>query len=144
MFTFRAFPQVDEILIMEKGWNAMNPPKNEEELIGHWFACIFKSTKAPNLCIRKIRKRFLTAEANEQGYIAAVKMDCLQLKLGVTDSILQGHKASLKDINAIPLKDVFMGPLKVIYCENGKWGFTLYLNAKKVFEKIKCREGCYL
>ena len=31
-------------MIMKKGWDAMNPPKNEE-LIGQWFACVFKSTK---------------------------------------------------------------------------------------------------
>ena len=84
LFTFPALPQVDKISIMEKSWDAMNPLKNEEELIGQWFACVFKSTKTPNLYIGKIRKRFLTAEVNEQGYVAAVEMDCLQLKLGVT------------------------------------------------------------
>ena len=124
---------------MEKGWDAMNPPKNEEELIGQWFVCIFKSTKAPNLYIRKTRKRFPTAEANEQGYIEAVKIDCLQLKLGVTDYIFRECKAPLKDIDVIPIKDVFMGPLKEkkYYCKNVKWKFPQYLNVKKVFEKIK-------
>ena len=75
-------------MIMEKGWDAMNPPKNEEELIGQWFACVFKSTKTPNLYIGKIRKRFLTAEVNEKGYVAAVEMD-----------IFREHKALLKDMS---------------------------------------------
>ena len=87
MFTFPALPKVDEIMIMEKSWDGMNPPKNEEELIGQWFACVSKSTKAPNLYIGKIRKRFLTVDVNEKGYVAAVEMDCLQLKLGVTNFI---------------------------------------------------------
>ena len=64
-------------------------------------------------------------------------MDCLQLKLGVTDCIFQQHKAPLKDIDVIPIKDVFMGPLKGIHHKNGKWEFPQYLNVKKVFEKIK-------
>ena len=124
-------------MIMEKSWDAMNPPKNEEELIGQWFACVFKSTKTPNLYIGKIRKRFLTAEVNEKGYVAAVEMDCLQQKLGVTDWIFREHKAPLKDIDVIRIKDVFMRPLKGIYRENGKWEFPQYLNVKKIFEKIK-------
>ena len=77
MFTFLALPQVEETLIMEKCLDAVNPPKNEEELIGQWFAYIFKSTKASNLYTGKIRQQFLTAKANEQGYVAAVEMDCL-------------------------------------------------------------------
>ena len=59
--------------------------------MGQWFACILKSSKTPNLYIRKIRKRFLTAEVNEQGYVAAVKMDCVQLKLGVTEESIKHH-----------------------------------------------------
>ena len=72
---------------MEKSCDAMNPSKNEKKIIGQWFACIFKSTKTSNFYIGKVRKRFLTAKANEQGYVAAVKMDYLQLKLRVTDCI---------------------------------------------------------
>ena len=90
------------------------------------LACVFKSTKTPNLYIGKIRKRFLTAEVNEKGYVAAVEMD-----------IFREHKALLKDIDVIPIKDVFMGPLEGIYRENGKWEFPQYLNVKKIFEKIK-------
>ena len=101
------------------------------------MVCVFKSAKTPNLYIGKIRKRFLTAEVNEKGYVAAVEMDCLQLKLGITDCIFREHKAPLKDIDVIPIKDVFMGPLKGIYRENGKWEFPQYLNVKKIFEKIK-------
>ena len=74
MFTFLALPQVEETLIMEKCSDAVNPPKNEEKLIGQWFAYIFK---ASNLYTGKIRQQFLTAKANEQGYVAAVEMDCL-------------------------------------------------------------------
>ena len=120
MFTFLALPQVDEILITEKSWDAMNPPKNEEELIGQWFACIFKNTKTSNFYIGKIRKRFLTAEAHEQGYVAAVEMDCLQLRLGVIDCIFREYKTPLKDIDVIPIKNIFMGPSKGIHRENGK------------------------
>ena len=76
LFTSPALPQIDEIMIMERRWDAMNPPKNEE-LIGQCFACVFKSTKTPNLYIWNIRKRFLTARVNKQGYIADVKTDCL-------------------------------------------------------------------
>ena len=47
------------------------------------------------------------------------------------------HKAPLKDIDVIPIKNVFMGPLKGIYCKNGKWEFPQYLNVKKVFEKTR-------
>ena len=50
LFTSPALPQIDEIMIMERRWDAMNPPKNEE-LIGQCFACVFKSTKTPNLYI---------------------------------------------------------------------------------------------
>ena len=46
------------------------------------------------------------------------------------------HKAPLKDIDVIPIKNVFMGPLKGIYCKNG-WEFPQYLNVKKVFEKLR-------
>lgn len=86
--------------------------------------------KTPNLYIRKIRKRFLTAEVNEQGYIAAVKME-----VEVRSNRIE-HKAPLKDIDVIPIKNVFMGPLKGIYCKNG-WEFPQYLNVKKVFEKFR-------
>ena len=59
------------------------------------------------------------------------------MKLGVTDCNFRGHKAPLKDIDVILIKDVFMGPLKGIYHENGKWEFPQYLNVKKVYEEIK-------
>ena len=49
-------------------------------------------------------------------------------------------KAPLKDTDVIPIKDVFMDPLKGIYHKNGKWEFPQYLNVKKVFEKIKNTE----
>ena len=55
MFTFPALPQVDE-MIVGKSWDAMNPLKDEEELIGQWFACIFKNIKTPNLYIKKKEK----------------------------------------------------------------------------------------
>ena len=74
-----------------------------------------KVEKDQTFDIGKIRKRFLTVEANEQGYVAAVEMDCLQLKLGVTDCIFREHKTPLKEIDVIPIKDVFMDPLKGIY-----------------------------
>ena len=74
-----------------------------------------KVEKHQTFDIGKIRKRFLTVEANEQGYVAAVEMDCLQLKLGVTDCIFRKHKTPLKEIDVIPIKDVFMDPLKGIY-----------------------------
>ena len=90
----------------------MNPPKNEEELIGQLFAHIFTSKKASNLYIKKILKRFLNDEDNEEGYVSALEMDRLQLKLEVTDRIFQEHKAPLKDVNVIPIKNVFIGPLK--------------------------------
>ena len=57
MFTFPALPQVDE-MIMGKSWDAMNPLKDEEELIGQWFARVFKNIKTPNLYIKKKEKDF--------------------------------------------------------------------------------------
>ena len=120
---------------MEKSCDAMNPSKNEKKIIGQWFACIFKSTKTSNFYIGKVRKRFLTAKANEQGYVAAVKMDYLRLKLRVTDCIFWEHKTPLKDNDVIPIKDVFMGPLKGIYCENGKWEFPQCLMFRRSLKK---------
>ena len=123
----------------------MNPPNNEANLVRKWYACIFRGKKTSNLFIGKVIRRFLLDQESEGGYACALEVDCLQQKFGVTDCILREHDKIGKDIGIVPVKDVFIGPLKGIYRDNGKWEFPDYFNIKVLFETIKKvdRENLY-
>ena len=93
----------EEELSPEQCWIAINPPVLENEIVGKWFGCIFNSRKCSNLFVGRALNRFLY---DEGGYTVALRLDCLQLKFGVTDCIFKEHNQSQQDIETFPIADI--------------------------------------
>ena len=121
---------------MEDCWKFLNPPTLEEEIVGKWFACIFATKRAVNLYVGRARRRFLTDSLENNGYAAAIEIEGLQQKLGVTNCILEEFKNS-SDIYNYPIRDVICGPLKAKFLGGGKWEFFEYGQVRTLFDTVK-------
>ena len=85
-----------QFLILGECWKGLSPPISETEIFGKWYACLFKAKKKPYLYIGTATRRCLN---NEGGLIAALEIDCLEQKSGVTDNVL---KQGQQDIGILP------------------------------------------
>ena len=136
--------EVDEsLLAFENCWKQLGPPTNEEEIIGKWFACIYLKQKQPYLYIGRALRRFLLDAEDENGAaVAALEINCLEHKLGVTDTHLKQGK---DDIDCFPVKNILCGPLEMKPLKGSKWDCTQYLEVRKIFERAKKmdREALY-
>ena len=125
----------DERMSMERCWECINPPIPESDIVGKWFACIYKSKKCANLFIGKATKRFLSDDIN--GYTCALEIDCLRQKFGVTDNIFQEYDVAGADVEIFPIQNIIYGPLKAKFLGARKWDFGQYHEIRKLFEKVK-------
>jgi len=77
-----SFTDTDEIECginqMKETWKYISPPNNEEEIIGKWFAVVYKGKKTENLFIAKAVRRFLL---DEMGSVDSILMRCLKAKM---------------------------------------------------------------
>ena len=92
----------EEMRVIEECWRYLSPPTKEKDLER---SCIFEHRKVPSLYEGQILKRFLNDEA---GLVVVIELDCLQQKLGSSDSIL---RQGTSDICVFPVKNVIADPL---------------------------------
>ena len=118
-------------LILGECWKGLSPPISETEIVGKWYACIFKAKKKTYLYIGRATRRFLN---DEGGLITALEIDCLEQKLGVTDNVL---KQGQQDIGIFAAKDVICGPLQMFPLQRGRWECPKYNEIRSLFEKVK-------
>ena len=99
--------------VIKTCWS-LNPPALEEDLVGKWYAVIFKDVgkkrSVKYLYIGKLIRRFLQAE---NGPVTAIEVHCLKHKTG-SGVILEDTPAHLPpDIYMFKIEDVIAGPLHV-------------------------------
>ena len=74
--------------------------------------------------------------------VAALEINCLEHKLGVTDTLL---KQGNDDIDCFPAKNILCGPLVMKPIQGSKWDCPQYLEVRNIFERAKKmdREALY-
>ncbi|XP_057302349.1 uncharacterized protein LOC130636595 [Hydractinia symbiolongicarpus] len=100
-----------------KLWKWLSPPTQEEEIVGKWFAVVFKPesanvkkrTPAASLYIGKATTRFLL---DADGPACGIEFDCLKLHVG-SGTILESYTGTMRDISLFKVHDVIAGPLEV-------------------------------
>ena len=113
-------------LILGECWKGLSPPISETEIVGKWYACIFKAKKKTYLYIGRATRRFLN---DEGGLITALEIDCLEQKLGVTDNVL---KQGQQDIGIFAARDVICGPLQMFPLQHAVDG-----NAQNIMKFVR-------
>ena len=94
--------------ILGECWKGLSPPISEAEIVGKWYACIFKAKKKTYLYTGRATRRFLN---DEGGLITALEIDCLEQKLSVTENVLKRGQQDIgifcrKKCNLQPITDV--------------------------------------
>ena len=122
---------------MEECWKTINPPELEADLIGKWFACIFRNKKTSSLYLGRVTKRSLSDDTN--GYACDVELDCLPKKYSTVNCTFEDYKSEEEeDIIIFPISDIISGPLRVKMQPKGnKWEFPQYLQVIKIIDKVK-------
>ena len=118
---------------MEYTWEFLNPPTNESEVIGKWFACIYNTKRGPNLFVGKALNHFLY---NENDHAAGLELSCLQQELGTTDNIIREHTVG-EDIGTFAVHNTICGPLKGVFLGGDKWEFPQYAEVRTIFERVR-------
>ena len=119
--------------ILQNTWDSLNPPNNEEDLVGKWYGVAFKTKRCHMLFIGKILKRFLK---DEEGPVETLEIRCLKNKIG-SGTILEDTPAHCPDISLFGLENVIYGPLDVIPVRGNKFNVPDYPLVLKHFDSVK-------
>ena len=99
-------------------WKNISPPTKEKEVVGKWYAAIFKDNKGKqNLCIGRALRRFLE---EEDGKISHLEIDCLKPHVG-TSNIMDEYPEHQNDVYMFKASDVFFGPVIMEPYLKRKW-----------------------
>ena len=91
-------------------WKQLSPPAKEEDIIGKWYAVIYKSRRVPMLYIGKVKARFLH---DKDGPVESILIRCLKPKIG-SGIVLEDTPAHQPaDEWHFPLADIIAGPITV-------------------------------
>ena len=121
-------------------WKSLSPPTVEEEIVGKWYAGIYKANLSAKkqklkllLYIGKAVRRFLV---DKDGPASGIELECLRLHVG-TSNIFESNPEHLKDIYVFPVKHIIAGPITVIPRKGNKWEIPSYPKIAKQFEIAK-------
>ena len=93
--------------------------------------------KQPYLNIGRALRRFLLDAADENGVVAALEINWLEHKFGVTDTFLKQGKDK---IDCFPAKNILCGPLVLKPVQGSRWDCPQYLSAENI-SKCKKEKG---
>ena len=117
--------------ILGKCWKGLSPPISATEIVGKWYACIFKAKKKTYLYIGRATRRFLN---DEGGLITTLEIDCLEQKLSVTENIL---KRGQQHIGIFAVKNVICSPLQMFSLQRSRWECPKCNEIHSLFEKVE-------
>ena len=91
-----------------------------------------------HLFVGRVKQRFLIdAMDSPDCYTTALEVDCLQEKLGITNSILQEHNEVGTEVGIFALHNIICAKLKEKFLGGNRWEFPQYEKVKALFEKVK-------
>ena len=120
--------------ILRETWQAFSPPTEEVNVVGNWYAVIYKGKRAVTLFIAKANKRFLK---DENRTVDKLLMTFLKPKVGPGNILEETPKHLPPDQGMFDPWDVIHGPLKVIYQGSNKFMIPAYKKVKGIFESVK-------
>ena len=97
--------------------------------------CTFKAKKKQHLFLGRVKTLFFNAYTKHD--VETIEIDCLQEKLGITDTIFQEYTNRNKDVGVFPLKDVICGPVTANFLGGNKWDIFQYQQIRSLFETLK-------
>jgi len=136
---------LDEILTMERCWAHFEPPKKESDFVGEWVASIYEKKKRHHLFLGRVKQRFIIDEIDAPNcYATALEVDCLQEKLGITDSILREHNQPGTDVGVFAMQNIICTKIKAKFLGGNRWEFPQYEKIKVLFEKMKKLDRAFI
>ena len=107
---------------LQRTWSSLNPPVQEREVVGKWYAGIYEGKKGKKLCIGRLARRFLE---DKDGEVDGIEMRCLKPKVGL-GTVMEDTPDHLPDIGIFKMYDITDGPLDIVPLKGNKWDVPDY------------------
>ena len=115
-------------------WDTLNPPVEEENLVGKWYGALYHESKKICFFIGKIVYQYLN---DEDGSPVQLELDCLKRPVSSTATILEENLPHLKACGILLMHNIISGPLNGVPMKGNKWKFYEYPKAFKMYELVQ-------